>query len=211
MRVRARPILDWIMVRRARRLADRLRPFLPDSGRIADIGSGTGHNSEIFHGVLGPQVTIVPFDVADVHWVGPVPQWFDGERIPVPDGAFASAMLLFVLQYSPCPETLLREASRVADGPVLVLQSSYRGPISGWALRVREFFWGRFAFRVAVTLGALPTMPCPLEPKTYYRRADLVRLAGQAGLEVRVLQPSRWSGLGISRDLLVLTRPRGAN
>ena len=197
------------MNRRARKLARRLRPFLPREGRIADIGSGTGHNAAILHDVLGPRVTIDSFDVADVHWVGPAPRWFDGERVPEADSAFSAALLLFVLQYSPCPDQLLREASRIVDGPVLVLQSSYRGAIGHWALRVREFFWGRFAFRVAVALKALPPMPCPLAPRNYYRRDDLIRLAARAGLEVQVVQPSQWSGLGISRDLLVLTRPRG--
>ena len=118
-------LADRIMVHRAIALFDRVGRHLPGSGTIADIGSGTGHNAEEIR--RNTTLSVREFDVADLHWVGPGPVIFAGGRVPVDDGAFDGLLLLFVLQYVDSPHALLSEVRRVSHGPVIVVQSIYRG------------------------------------------------------------------------------------
>jgi tRNA/tmRNA/rRNA uracil-C5-methylase (TrmA/RlmC/RlmD family) len=43
-------MLDAVMERRARRLTDHVRAWLPTEGRVLDLGSGTGHFSACWSG-----------------------------------------------------------------------------------------------------------------------------------------------------------------
>ena len=144
------------------------------------------------------------FDVADLHWVGPGPVIFDGGRVPVDDGAFDGLLLLFVLQYVDSPHELLLEVRRISRGPVIVVQSVYRGGWGRMVLGLREFVWGRLALRVAVGLGVLSPVECPLSPRRYFTRSELHRLFEAAGLVVVKSEPAEWFGLCVSRDLYVL-------
>ncbi len=195
-------LADRIMVHRARSLFERVGPHLPSSGTIADIGSGTGHNAEEIR--RRTTLSVCEFDVADLHWVGPGPTIFDGGRLPADDGAFEGLLMLFVLQYVDSPQELLSEVRRVTSGPVIVVQSVYRGWRGRTVLGLREFVWGRLALRVAVGLRVLQPVECPLSPRRYFTRPDLNRLFEAAGLVVVKCQPAEWIGLGVSRDLYVL-------
>ena len=195
-------LADRIMVHRARSLFERVGPHLPGSGTIADIGSGTGHNAAEVR--RRTTLSVCEFDVADLHWVGPGPVIFDGGRVPVDDGAFDGLLLLFVLQYVDSPHALLSEVRRVSRGPVIVVQSAYRGWWGRTVLGWREFVWGRLALRVAVGLRVLPPVKCPLSPRRYFTRPELHRLFDAAGLVIVKTEPTEWLGLGVSRDLFVL-------
>lgn len=195
-------LADRIMVHRAIALFDRVGRHLPGSGTIADIGSGTGHNAEEIR--RNTTLSVREFDVADLHWVGPGPVIFAGGRVPVDDGAFDGLLLLFVLQYVDSPHALLSEVRRVSRGPVIVVQSIYRGWWGRTVLGLREFVWGRLALRVAVGLGVLPPVECPLSPRRYFTRLELHRLFEAAGLVIVKSEPAEWFGLCVSRDLFVL-------
>lgn len=195
-------LADRIMVHRAAVLFDRVGPHLPASGTIADLGSGTGHNAEEIR--RRTTLSVREFDVADLHWVGSGPVIFNGGRVPVDDGAFEGLLMLFVLQYLDSPQELLAEVCRISRGPVIVLQSTYRGKWGRTVLGLREFVWGRLALRVAVGLRVLPPVECPLSPRRYFTRHELHRLFDAAGLVVVKSQPAEWFGLCVSRDLYVL-------
>ena len=109
--------IDWIMRRRSRQLTDRLRAWMPRGSRVADIGSGTGHNAQAWRTELG--ATVDEFDVCDLHWVGAGPVPFNGHHLPVADAVYPVVTLLFVLQYAPHPVKLLQEASRISTGRIL--------------------------------------------------------------------------------------------
>ncbi len=195
-------LADRIMVHRATALFDRVGPHLPGTGTIADLGSGTGHNAEEIR--RRTTLSVREFDVADLHWVGPGPVIVEGNRVPVEDGAFEGLLLLFVLQYLDSPHELFSEVRRVSCGPVIVVQSVYRGWWGRTVLGLREFVWGRLALRVAVGLRVLQPVECPLSPRRYFTRPELHRLFDAAGLVVVKCQPAEWIGLGVSRDLYVL-------
>ena len=193
---------DWIMQQRARKLTDRLRAWIPSNSRVADIGSGTGHNAQAWRTELN--ATVDEFDVSDLHWIGTGATLFDGRRLPIVDAAYPIVTLLFVLQYSSQAVELLRESRRISAGRVLMIQSTYRGQWGRAWLNVREFIWGPLAFFVARRCGILRGMSCPLFSRTLYSRPELRQLFQQAGLTVRHWEPSEWWGLMISRDLYVL-------
>ena len=193
------------MTYRSRSLVKRLRPHLPATGLIADVGSGTGHNAEAIRRLNG--IEVHEFDVADLHWVGPGPQIFDKCRLPAEDGSFESLLLLFVLQYPDSPSELLKECRRVSRGPTLVVQSTFRGTWGRTVLAVREFFWGRAALRLAVLTGLVHCAGHILKPRRFFTVSELHRLFDEAGFVVVNTIPAEWFGLCVSRDLFIL-QPR---
>ena len=199
-------LADIVMRRRARDLFARLAPHLPNRGTIADVGSGTGHNAE--HIREHTALAVCEYDVADLHWVGAGPTLISEHAIPTHDRRFASLLLLFVLQYVDSVPSLLLETSRVAEGPVIVLQSTYSGAWGRCVLRLREFCWGRGAYAFAALLGLVSRVDCPLEPRRYFTRAELVEEFRLAGFAVRTVLPANWPGLHVSRDLFVLEAMR---
>ncbi len=200
--MRMKRLGNYLMSRRSQGLIARLRDYLPQQGTIADIGSGTGHNAEAIRHLGKHRVR--EFDVADLHWVGPGPELISDSQIPVGDGVFDGLILFFVLQYPDSPEQLLRECRRVSRGPLLIIQSTYRGRLGRIVLAIREFFWGRFALYVASVAGLIQPVNCTLKPRHVFTRFELSELFARVGLIVVERVPAEWLGLGVSRDLFVL-------
>lgn len=194
--------IDWLMDRRARRLAARIDAWIPRGGRLADLGSGTGHNAQVFRFKFDS--TVDEFDVADLHWVGPGPRILEGQHLPVADSAYDAVALLFVLQYAADASQLLTEARRVSTSQIVVIQSTYRTAWGRAWLCCRGVIWGQFAYQMACLAGILKGPACSLTRRQLYTREDLRSLFQMAGLRVIHFEPSEWPGLMISRDLFVL-------
>ncbi|MBI5760080.1 MAG: methyltransferase domain-containing protein [Planctomycetales bacterium] len=200
--------LGWhrLATRRADLLAKRISPHLPRAGRVLDVGSGTGHNAAALRAMTN--LEFAEADVVDMHTVGNGPALFDGHRLPFGDGEFAASLLLFVLHYPDDPLQLMREAGRVTAGRVLVLQSTYRGGVGLALLKFREFWLGRFAFRLARITRFIGRVPCPLRPRRFWTREELIELGRRAQLTLREVvietSPGHFSGHRfLSRDLFV--------
>ncbi len=195
-------LANWVMSRRSRLLLTRLSHRLPESGIIADVGSGTGHNAEAIRHWGRHHVR--EFDVADLHWVGPGPELISDSRIPVEDQEFDGLIMFFVLQYPMSAEELLRECRRVSRGPLLIIQSTYQGRLGRIVLTIREFFWGRFALRLATLAGLVHPDRFSLQPCHDFTRLELIALFARVGFVVVEIVPAEWWRLGVSRDLFVL-------
>lgn len=195
-------LFNLVMRRRAKALTGRLRPWLPPRACIADIGSGTGHNAEEWRTRFSADVD--EFDVADLHWTGPGPALFDGQKLPADDSAYDVVTLLFVLQYSSQVLELLTEVRRIARGPVLIVQSTCGGAWGRFCLRWREWCWGPLAFHVARCAGLVRGQPCSLMTRRSFSTDELRDLFHQAGLQVAHWEPQRSWSLRVSRDLFVL-------
>lgn len=195
-----------LATRRADQIAQKLSPHLPLAGRVLDVGSGTGHNAVALR--ARTNLELAEADVVDMHAVGDGPALFDGTRLPFGDGEFAASLLIFVLHYPDDPLQLLLETSRVTTGRVLVLQSTYRGGVGLALLKFREFWLGRFAFRLARVTRFIGRVPCPLTPRRYWTREELIELGRRAKLTLQdVVSESSPSLLScprfLSRDLFV--------
>jgi SAM-dependent methyltransferase len=197
-------MMSQALRRRASELASRVAPFLPASGRMLDIGCGTGHNAVAMRSRL-PHLCVHECDVVDMKIVGPPPVLFD-HKLPFADGTFDAATLLFVLQYPADPLSLLREARRVAAGRIIVLQSTHRGRVARRMLAARGFIQGRGALAVARRVGLVNGCSRALRPRRMFDRDALERLFAAAGLRIVRRDPHAWPMTALSRDLYVLER-----
>jgi SAM-dependent methyltransferase len=198
-------VVDAILRRRAEKLIDRLAPFLPTTGRIADIGCGTGHNAAALHHRF-PALHCCEVDVADMKLIGPPPLLIRDDVIPLPDLSRDVGLMLFVLHYPPEPERLLSEARRIVSQSLIVLQSAYRGRLSRRVLACREWMQGRGAFRAARTLGVVRGSGASLDPTTSLDRPRLKQLFAETGWRITAHHPQYWPLTCVSRDLFVLEK-----
>ena len=124
-----RPFFQKIVRRRSQTVVNRILPFLKNSKKILDIGSGTGDVAFLL-GKHGKNVT--PVDVSDFHGPRLVKTTiYDGRVLPFPNKSFDIAMLLMVMHHTPNPEIVFDEASRVAR-ELVIIETSYTTPINRW-------------------------------------------------------------------------------
>ena len=177
-------LLDGIMERRARTLIAQIGEWLPDTGPVLDLGSGTGHLAARIERETGLEV--ITADVSDMHVTGRRPVVIADGALPFDDAEFSAALLIFMLAYPKDPAALLAEAARVADGPIILVQSLYSGAVGYAWLRWREFFWTIIAFHVSKLLGYVPREArFTMNTRRYYTDAALRRDLTTAGLRIR--------------------------
>lgn len=135
MKSTAQLILDFPLGRRFVRtlglprtkdvLAD-ITPILRPGASILDIGAGS---CDVAAGLQAAGWRVTPCDVVDLSCVpGWHPTIFDGRRLPFPDDAFDTALLITVLHHARDPDALLREAGRVARS-VIVQEDVFESPL----------------------------------------------------------------------------------
>jgi SAM-dependent methyltransferase len=179
-----KPLLDAVMERRARRLAELLGTWLPGGGPVLDLGSGTGHLAARLERERGLQV--VAADVSDIHVVGPRPVPIADGALPFADDAHTAALLVFMLGYPRDPAAVLAEAARVTSGPVILVQTLYSGRLGYAWHRGREFFWTVVAFHASKLLGYVPPNAAfAMHTRRFYTAESLQRDVAAAGLRVR--------------------------
>jgi SAM-dependent methyltransferase len=177
-------ILDAVMERRARELAELVRAWLPDEGPVLDLGSGTGHLAAHVEREFGLEV--VTADVSDIHVVGRPPVLVGDGVLPFEAARFSAALLLFMLAYPENPAAVLAEAARVTRGPVILVQSLYAGRLGRAWHRGREFLWTIVAFHVSKLVGYVPPEArFTMHTRRYYNDAALRRELRAAGLLIR--------------------------
>jgi ubiquinone/menaquinone biosynthesis C-methylase UbiE len=188
-------IFETVMERRARRLIEHVRGWLPSEGRVLDLGSGTGHFSAQLKRDLG--LDVIAADVSDIHVVGPAPVLIVDGVLPFADNTFSASLLLFMLAYPHNPASVLAEAARVTKGPIIVVQSLHSSRFGYARLRVREYLWTIVAFHVSKIAGYIPRKAkFAMNTRRFYTADTLRRDVKAAGLRVtsqheRPLLPGR--------------------
>ena len=117
---------------RADELASAIRPWLPDTGLVCDIGAGTGVVSER---LVAPGRDVCAFDLS-IEMVSQAASRLpgriavaDAERIPVADGSVDAVTFVWVLHHVGNLERALREAHRMLrPGGVVVSISGMSNP-----------------------------------------------------------------------------------
>lgn len=175
---------DAIMEQRSTQLIEEIGAWLPSHGPILDLGSGTGHLSARLEREL--RVEVVPADVSDIHVMGRPPVLISAGTLPFDNGTFSAALLIFMLHYPKDPVALLTEVARVTHGPIILVQSLYRGRLGYMWLRVREFVWTYIAFHVSKIIGYVPpSAKFSMNARRFYTAATLERDLTTAGLRIR--------------------------
>ncbi len=178
------PIFEAVMERRAHRLVEQVRAWLPSTGPVLDLGSGTGHLTARLQREL--RLEMVTADVSDIHVVGPRPVLIADGVLPFAPDTFSAALLLFMLAYPEHPASLLAEVARVTRGPIIVVQSLHSNRLGYAWLRVREFLWTIVAFHVSKLLGYVPAHAAfTMNSRRFYSAQALRRDVIEGGLRVR--------------------------
>lgn len=115
-------IIRKFIRKRSERVVTRIWPYIKNSNKIIDIGSGTGDVADLIK-KRGKNIT--PVDVADFH--GPrliKTVIYDGKTLPFKDKSFDTALLLMVMHHTPNPKIVFKEAARVAK-EIVVIETSY--------------------------------------------------------------------------------------
>ena len=176
--------LDNVMERRASDLLAQVGEWLPASGPILDLGSGTGHFAAQLESER--RLEVITADVTDIHVVGRAPVLIGDGALPFSDGTFSATLLFFMLAYPQDPTAVLREAARVTRGPIILVQSVYSGRLGHAWHRGREFFWTVAAFHVSKLVGYVPReSEFSMKTRRFYTAATLHRDVQAARLRVR--------------------------
>lgn len=122
-------LIKSIIRKRSLVVVSRVKPYIKNSQKLIDIGSGTG---DVAYLLKNQGKDITPVDVSDFH--GPrlvKPVIYDGKKLPFPDKCFDTALLLMVLHHTPDPDIVFTEAARVAK-EIVIIETSYTTPIIKW-------------------------------------------------------------------------------
>ncbi len=119
-------IIQKFVRNRSTIVVSRITPYLKNSKKIIDVGSGTGDVTFLLE-KRGKKVT--PVDVGDFHGPRLVKTTiYDGKTLPFPGRSFDTALLLMVLHHTPNPDVVFSETARVAN-EVVVIETSFTNPI----------------------------------------------------------------------------------
>jgi alpha-1,6-mannosyltransferase len=118
--------LPRLLRRRARTKWALVRPHLPPSGRLLDLGAGEGLVGER---AQADGFSVELADVLDLNRTELPLTLLEEGPLPFREGAFDASLLVYVLHHTFDPDALLAEVSRVTSGRVVVLESVVE---TGW-------------------------------------------------------------------------------
>jgi SAM-dependent methyltransferase len=177
-------LFDAVMERRARQLLKHVGAWLPNTGSVLDLGSGTGHFSALLEREMG--LDVVPADVTDMHVVGRPPVLIADGALPFEEERFSAALLICMLAYPSDPVGVLKEAARVTRGPIIVVQTVYSGRVGYAWHRGRELLWTIVAFHLSRLVGYVPRDAVfTMQTRRFFTAQALRREVLAAGLRIR--------------------------
>lgn len=123
---------DWIV--------DSFDNFIKEGEKILDIGAGGGWIGKEIQKNKGARVTLL--DVKDFNQTELELMIYDGKKIPFADNSFGAVLLIFVLHHCEKPLTILREAQRVSQDRLIIMEDVY----SSWLGKAFMYFWEFLGF-----------------------------------------------------------------
>jgi len=114
-----------------------IRPYLSRLKKpldVLDLGAGEGYVGQVLQQVLAARVILA--DVVSMNRTSLPHVVYDGHTLPFDDKAFDVTVLYFVLHHAQDQRQVLREALRVSQNRVLVVESVYEGT---WDRRLLAF------------------------------------------------------------------------
>ncbi len=113
-----------------------IKPYLPESGSILDLGSG---NCLLTDKLEKEGLAVTPVDVKDLSVVEHIsPMLYDGAQLPFDCKSFRSTLLLTVLHHTEEPELVIHEAKRVTNELVIV-EDTYNNRFQKWMTQTLDF------------------------------------------------------------------------
>lgn len=124
MRRRASSKVNWIV--------NSIPDVLPPNTELLDLGAGDGYVGESLHQMTGADVQLA--DVVDFNKTDLSLTIYDGQTLPFNNDSFDSTIISYVLHHANDAGSILREAKRVTSGPIVILESIYKGQFQHWLL-----------------------------------------------------------------------------
>jgi ubiquinone/menaquinone biosynthesis C-methylase UbiE len=104
--------------KRANNSYNEIKEYLCKGDKILDIGSGTCNICQI---LKNNSYDCTPVDIENKSILSNIaPIIYDGKKLPFKDRSYDVALLLTVLHHTPNPETILKEAKRVAKRIIII-------------------------------------------------------------------------------------------
>lgn len=158
-----------IFKRRVIVLKGHLLNVLPDHGRVLDVGCGDGLLDYLIMQER-PALNIEGIDVLIRPYTHIPVTFFDGTSIPFDDNSFDAVQFVDVLHHTLDPESLLREATRVARTAIIIKDHLLEGAFAGPVLRLMDWvgnahhgvnlpyeYWPRETWQAVFNaIGAIP-------------------------------------------------------
>ena len=125
-------IWQKMLRRRARSKYERIAPYIHSARgcespfSVLDLGGGEGYVGEQIRSHTQADVVLV--DVVDRNQTDLPFVQYDGRLLPFNDDDFDTTVLYFVLHHCENPEAVLREAIRVTEERLVIVESVRRGP-----------------------------------------------------------------------------------
>jgi len=124
--------------RRVDSLARHLSGLLPRKGTVLDVGCGDGLLASLLAKAC-PKTEFRGIDVLIRDGTHIPVDFFNGFEIPFADDQFDAIMLVDVLHHTENPETLLREAKRVARDHIILKDHTRDGILANSTLRFMDW------------------------------------------------------------------------
>ncbi len=163
-------LINKALVKRAQYLHKQFEDFLPEEGKVLDIGSGTGHTGDEILSKTNLEVTEI--DVTDMSMGTRKPIVFDGAIFPFKDKTFDVALAIHILQYTPSDQGLVEEGLRVADRFVLIKLASPTG-IRRIPVFLYHVLGGRFFFHIFRALKIAKKGPNNMVARRYHTEQSI--------------------------------------
>lgn len=126
---------------RSQRIYQQIERHIEKNSTVLDVGCGNGKVGELIMLEKGSWVRLM--DVEDYNKTLLKLQLHTGISIPYPDNSFDHVLLLTVLHHSDDPIIMMKEALRVADKNVIVIESVYFNELHKNANKLIDWFCNR--------------------------------------------------------------------
>ncbi|MBI5302954.1 MAG: class I SAM-dependent methyltransferase [Chloroflexi bacterium] len=178
---------------RANAILESFASAIKPNSTVIDIGAGKGLLAEAMTRRFNARVTMV--DVAKYNQSNLPLSVCDSRQLAFAENSFDYAVLSFVLHHCPQPETILREALRVAR-EVIVIENDVRGTWRSWLTQA---------------IDSWPSIQYGTPPCYFTKSRDAWRAwFAQFPVEARVLREFSLE-FGFFRNVTVILRPQTAD
>jgi ubiquinone/menaquinone biosynthesis C-methylase UbiE len=118
-------------------LQQKLSPLLTAGEKILDLGASDGRLAHTLREKVDAEFTGCDVHVLPVTYI-PIVK-YDGYKLPFEDQSFDCVMIIDVLHHDTDPESVIREAKRVARRTVLIKDHYYNHGLDFFGLKVMDY------------------------------------------------------------------------